>query len=414
MVVEIVRGVRFAIVVLVAVVVALAGVVLVATHYMPHLTPSWELWPESHISIDGNSDFVLSDAYLSGTGICSDPYQLSIARIDFSSGVGIEISNTSAHFMLKNSMVVFHDVNRDCFITSGIGIRIVNAANFTISNISMSGCDLRMRNCSTFEFSENRVSHRRATFEDCSEGLLADNTLGDILISNSTKFVVGKNSVSNIELDNCRQIEVCENFMKTGGLIARDCERCSVISNTVGYISLEHGTFDSEIRDNFIRNGTVHLDHAENITVDGNTIENSSSSPGIHLVDGVVNCTIVRNNISKCYGGISLRDASGCIVYHNNIFSSLWSGGHMLSDPLDSEFHAGGVLDEQGWLNSWDNGYPDGGNYYFDYSDLDIYCGQLQDTLGGDGIGDTPLVIYTYLAGTPAEDHYPLMAPYVG
>ena len=86
----------------------------------------------------------------------------------------------------------------------------------------------------------------------------------------------------------------------------------------------------------------------------------------------------------------------------------------MLSDPLDSEFHAGGVLDEQGWLNSWDNGYPDGGNYYFDYSDLDIYCGQLQDTLGGDGIGDTPLVIYTYLAGTPAEDHYPLMAPYVG
>jgi hypothetical protein len=86
----------------------------------------------------------------------------------------------------------------------------------------------------------------------------------------------------------------------------------------------------------------------------------------------------------------------------------------MLSDPLDCEYHAGGVLDEQGWLNSWDNGYPDGGNYYFDYGGLDMYSGQLQDTLGGDGFGDIPLVIYTYLPGTPAEDHYPLMAPYVG
>jgi parallel beta-helix repeat protein len=128
----------------------------------------------------------------------------------------------------------------------------------------------------------------------------------------------------------------------------------------------------------------------------------------------VVNCTIVRNNISDCYGGIALRDASGCQVYHNNIFSSFWSGGHMLSDPLDSEYHAGGVLDEQGWLNSWDNGYPGGGNYYFDYNGLDLYSGQTQNIPGRDGIGDTPLVIYTYLPGTPAEDHYPLMVPYAG
>jgi parallel beta-helix repeat protein len=418
-VVGIVKSVRFVIVVLVAVVVAFAGVILVATRYMTHLTPSWELWSESHISIDGNGDFVISDAYLSGTGTNSDPYQLSVARIDFSSGVGIRISNTSAHFLLRDSAVAFHDVNGDCIITSGVGIMIVNATNFTMSNISMSGCDMRMRNCSAFDLSENHALYHRIIFEDCSEGLLTDNVLGDTMVSNSTEFIVRSNSVSRIEFDSCIQTEACENFIKASGILARNCERCNVVSNTAGWISFEQGTIDGRINYNFIRNGTgvfgaVHLDNVENITVDGNTIENCSWGGGIHLVDDVVNCTIVRNNISNCYGGIALRDARGCLVYYNNIFSSFWSGGHMLSDPLDSEYNAGGVLDEQGWLNSWDNGYPDGGNYYFDYSGLDIYSGQLQDTLGGDGIGDTPLVIYTYLSGIPAEDHFPLMAPYCG
>jgi parallel beta-helix repeat protein len=419
-VVGIVKNVRLATVLIIAVVVTLAGVTLVATRYLTHLTPSWELWSESHISIDGNGDFVLSDAYLSGTGTVSDPYQLSAARIDFSYGVGIEISNTSAHFLLKDSAIAFHDVSRDCIIVSGVGIRIFNATNFSISNISMSGCEARMGDCSKFHLSENNVLYHRVVFENCSEGLLTDNVLGDIMISDSTGFILRSNAVSSIEIDSCMQTEACENFMKTGGIVARDSEQCSVVSNTAGWISFEQGTIDSRISHNFIRSGTsgvfgaVHLDNVENITVDGNTIENCSWGGGIQLMDAVVNCTIVRNNISNCYGGIALRDASGCLVYHNNIFSSFWSGGWMLSDPLDCEYHAGGVLDEQGWLNFWDNGYPDGGNYYFDYNGLDVYSGQLQDTEGGDEIGDTPLVIFTYLPGTPAEDHYPLMTPYIG
>jgi hypothetical protein len=45
--------------------------------------------------------------------------------------------------------------------------------------------------------------------------------------------------------------------------------------------------------------------------------------------------------------------------------------------------------------NSWDNGYPSGGNYWSDYSGSDA---------NGDGIGDTP-----YIIKGNVSDHYPLM-----
>jgi hypothetical protein len=89
-----------------------------------------------------------------------------------------------------------------------------------------------------------------------------------------------------------------------------------------------------------------------------------------------------------------LRTASGCKVYHNNILSAR---------------HADPVLDEQGWLNSWDNGYPDGGNYYVSYDGPDEFGGADQDVPGADGIGDVPVTVYTYLEGEPGVDHYPLM-----
>jgi parallel beta-helix repeat protein len=142
----------------------------------------------------------------------------------------------------------------------------------------------------------------------------------------------------------------------------------------------------------------IFLDCVHDITIDGNVIENCSHH-GIEFWESVRNCTITRNSISGCYGAIVLRDASGCDVYHNNIFSA------RSENP---------ILDEHGWMNSWDSGYPGGGNYYFDYAGSDVYSGADQDEFGPDGIGDTPVVVYTYLPGDPGEDHYPLVAPYSG
>jgi len=58
--------------------------------------------------------------------------------------------------------------------------------------------------------------------------------------------------------------------------------------------------------------------------------------------------------------------------------------------------------------NTWDNGYPSGGNYWSNYTDADLYSGPYQNETGSDGIGDTPYVI-----DAENQDNYPLMNPWI-
>jgi nitrous oxidase accessory protein NosD len=57
--------------------------------------------------------------------------------------------------------------------------------------------------------------------------------------------------------------------------------------------------------------------------------------------------------------------------------------------------------------NTWDDGYPSGGNYWSNYTGIDEYSGPSQNETGSDGIGDTPYVI-----DENNTDRYPLMAPF--
>jgi hypothetical protein len=54
-------------------------------------------------------------------------------------------------------------------------------------------------------------------------------------------------------------------------------------------------------------------------------------------------------------------------------------------------------------LNVWDDGYPSGGNYWSNYTGVDVKSGPNQDQPGSDGIGDSPHVI-----DANNKDNYPL------
>jgi parallel beta-helix repeat protein len=126
------------------------------------------------------------------------------------------------------------------------------------------------------------------------------------------------------------------------------------------------------------------------------------------------NCTLTGNNISEnIWGGLALVNSSGCTLEGNSLKGN---GGYgiFLSYSSDNAFYHNNFIanPKQAWLygensNSWDIGYPSGGNYWSNYTGADSKSGGWQNQTGRDGIGDTPYVI-----DSNNVDNYPLMKPW--
>jgi len=119
---------------------------------------------------------------------------------------------------------------------------------------------------------------------------------------------------------------------------------------------------------------------------------------GIYLEWSSDDNTIIKNAITNNYYGLSmgywglygLKDQNNNnMIYHNNLVGNT---KQVLS--LNS-------------VSTWDNGYPSGGNYWSDYTGLDLYHGSYQNETGSDSIGDTP-----YIIDADNRDRYPLMKPW--
>jgi len=122
-------------------------------------------------------------------------------------------------------------------------------------------------------------------------------------------------------------------------------------------------------------------------TVSDNIVLNSTFF-GIYLINSSNN-TVCNNTISNNAWGISLQESDNNVVYHNSFMDNTYQVYSSAS------------------TNTWDDGYPSGGNYWSDYTGVDEKSGPNQDQPGSDGIGDTPYVIDAW-----NQDNYPLMNPW--
>jgi parallel beta-helix repeat protein len=135
-------------------------------------------------------------------------------------------------------------------------------------------------------------------------------------------------------------------------------------------------------------NGVV-LSSSDYNTIASNNIQQNSAS-GVYL-DSSSNNNISSNNIQQndAYG-IWVSSSSNNNIYNNNLVNNT----QQVYTTYDS-------------TDTWDEGYPDAGNYWTDYTGQDVCNGTFQNATGSDGIGDTP-----YVLDQNNLDNYPLMKPY--
>jgi len=142
-------------------------------------------------------------------------------------------------------------------------------------------------------------------------------------------------------------------------------------------------------------NSGIFLDDSDGNNISNNIISGNGTTNndrGIYLYRSSNNI-ISGNNITNNGNGIYLYRSSGNFIYHNSFINN---AKHVDDAGLG---HNPTPLS----VNSWDNDYPSGGNYWDDY--LTRYPNVKE--IDGSGIGDTPYVIYE-----KNQDNYPLLPPW--
>jgi parallel beta-helix repeat protein len=147
----------------------------------------------------------------------------------------------------------------------------------------------------------------------------------------------------------------------------------------------------------------IYLDSSsDNNTLSGNNI--TANSYGIEL-DSSSGNTVSGNNITANSYGISLDSSSGNTVSGNNITANSMHGISLDSSSNNTIYH-NSFIDNTNQVfsdnssNTWDGGYPSGGNYWSDYLTLHPNATEIDSS----DIWNIPYVI-----NSNNIDHYPIM-----
>ncbi|HEY4675418.1 MAG TPA: NosD domain-containing protein [Candidatus Bathyarchaeia archaeon] len=149
----------------------------------------------------------------------------------------------------------------------------------------------------------------------------------------------------------------------------------------------------------------IWLGSGQHCTISGNNITNNGHGITLYFIgdlwpeSGSWFNIIKDNNITNNFIGVEIALSSRNMIYHNNFVNNT-------VQVLYTHFGVGPSP------NTWDNGYPSGGNYWSNYNATDISSGSNQDPPGSDGIADQPFTIINQDENL-YQDLYPLTTPWV-
>jgi parallel beta-helix repeat protein len=294
-------------------------------------------------------------------------------------------------------------------VTNGtIGIILDSSNNATITRNDVLNNDyegIYLKGCSNGTISHNNVA-------DSRDGIVANSSSNNAIsynnVTGNSNYGIGLNSSSNdtISYDNVTSnyegvyIEYSNNSCVTriiatknsGDAIVVRYSHNSTIQQSIAGNNAGRGIFVTNSNGFNVNNNNVYSNEIYGINANFSTSglikqneANKNSFDGI----GVFNsgdCIVTENDVSNgTLWGILVDGSYNISIYNNNI----------INNPLQ----AGST----GIGNTWDDGYPSGGNYWSDY--LTRYPNAAEND--NSGIWNTPYVI-----DANNTDHYPLMHPW--
>jgi len=282
--------------------------------------------------------------------------------------------------------------------------------------------DVILINCTAIAIHYSDPSHKleRIIFTNTNDSKIIGNTNANINLVNSYNNTVVDN-ISDISLRTSSGNSILDNF---GDISLANSSHNNTIVGNCGKIELlgicSFNTIERNNCSKHVHNAGITINGPSNHnSIIGNTISNNEYS-GILLGSGANFTTIIGNNIvgngfpgvpQIGFGlfGIEIIEAQNTRIIGNNI-----TGNNIgiLSGGSDNIYYYNNFINnipqirDNEVTQTFDNGYPCGGNYWSNYAGTDLYTGVYQNETGEDGIGDSPFVLSDY-----NTDNYPLIAP---
>ena len=261
-----------------------------------------------------------------------------------------------------------------------------------------------------------------------SRNNITNNKYGIWLWRDSPYNSIVGNSIANNEYGICLP-HSCSNTISGNSIVNNGCGielGWMAFDNTISGNSIANNeysiwlceiSFDNTISGNsIVNNGCgIVLDLCSGSNQISGNIITQNRQYGIWLRGDCSGNTISENSITNHECGIELRWGSFYnSISGNNITQNRQFGIRLFEWCLSNTIYHNNFVDNTNQAHSddpttvWDDGYPSGGNYWSDYTDVDLYSGPNQDVIGSDSIWDHP-----YLIDVGNKDTYPLVKPYV-